>query len=265
MKFSKKLWLPLLMAGLLTGVSGCSRVEPNKAGVLMENYGRNGKNDFSIVSGIVWTVIPGTELYLVPLWEQRGKFEKDVTLKAADNTEFSASPMYSFRVIKDRAVDVVFDNKQLDIGNSFIASLQDNILEPKIYDLMKEESRRFSTESLMASGGSLTFEERVQKLVGEEFKKRGLELMTFSSQLEFSDAVKGRIDKRNEVSTNLSVLDQQIEEEKKRLELAKLEAATNKARGEGLTKEILTQQFIQKWDGKTPIYGSVPFAIMKQE
>jgi hypothetical protein len=33
---------------------------------------------------------------------------------------------------------------------------------------------------------------------------------------------------------------------------------------EGLTDRILTQQFIQKWDGKTSLYGSqVPVNLMK--
>lgn len=32
-------------------MSSCQRVAPNYAGVLMENYGKSGKEDFSIVSG----------------------------------------------------------------------------------------------------------------------------------------------------------------------------------------------------------------------
>ena len=188
-----------------------------------------------------------------------------MSLKAADNTEFSTKPVYSFRVVKDRAVDVVFDNKQLGTGDGFISSLQDNILEPKIYDLMKEESRKFTTDELMAKGGSLNFEQKVQDLVKTEFNKRGLELMTFSSQLAFSKSVTERIDKRNEVNTNLSVLDQQIEEQKKRLELARLQAETNRALSEGITDKLLQQQFIEKWDGKTPLYGNTPVTIFKQE
>lgn len=250
---------------LLSSLSACSRVEPNQAGVLMENYGRNGKKDFSVVTGRVWTVTPGTELYLVPLWEQRGKFEGKTSLKAADNTAFSALPVYSFRVIKGREIDVVFDNKQLGVGDDFIKALQDNILEPRVYDLMKEESRKFTTDELMAKGGSLMFEQKLQEILKAEFEKRGLELMMFSSQLEFSKAVTERIDKRNEVNTNLSVLDQQIEEQKKRLELAKLEAATNKAISEGITPQLLQQQFIEKWDGKTPLYGNTPVTIFKQQ
>lgn len=63
--------------------TGCARVEPNQAGVLMENYGKEGKSDFSIVSGKVWLFAPGTELYKVPLFEQRATFDKNVTLKSS--------------------------------------------------------------------------------------------------------------------------------------------------------------------------------------
>lgn len=39
------------VAAVFLMMNGCSRVEPNYEGVLMENYGRNGKEDFSTVSG----------------------------------------------------------------------------------------------------------------------------------------------------------------------------------------------------------------------
>ena len=32
----------------------------------------------------------------------------------------------------------------------------------------------------------------------------------------------------------------------------------------GLTKEILYKQFIEKWDGRTPIYGAIPELIQVQ-
>lgn len=129
---------------------------------------------------------------------------------------------------------------------------------------MKEESRKYTTEELMAKGGSLAFEQKVQDVVKSEFKNRGLELMTFSSQLTFSKSVTERIDKRNEVNQNIAVIDQQIEEQKKRLELARLEAETNKLKSEGITEKLLQQQFIEKWDGKTPLYGTTPVTLFKQ-
>ena len=248
------------MVALLAVVafSSCERVAPNFVGVLMEDWGKNGKSDFTIVQGRVSTVAPGTELFQVPLFDQRGQWDEPMHLKAADNTEFTAKPTYSYKVIRERAIDIVFDNKHIGSGEGFMRSLEDNILEPRIRDLIKEESRKYKTDSLMADGGSLMFEKRVEKIVEEEFEKRGLQLISFSSQLEFSQKVKDKIDSRNEVNTNLSVLDQQIAEQKKRNELEELKTQQAIIKSRGLTKEILQQQFIEKWDGKSALYGVAP-------
>jgi hypothetical protein len=260
----KLISLMLVFMTLLFVLVSCERVAPNYAGVLMENYGKQGKEDFKVVSGRVSTWDGGTELFQVPLFDQRGEFSAPVTLKAADNTEFSARPSYSYKVIKSRAIDVVFDNKHIDKAETetgkdgFMQSLEDNILEPRIYDLIKEESRKYKTDSLMADGGSLVFEKRLEQIVEKEFDKRGLQLLTFSAQLEFSDKVKEKIDSRNEVNTNISVLDQQIEEQKKLNELEQLKTEQAIIRSRGLTKEILYKQFIDRWDGKTPLYGIAP-------
>lgn len=244
--------------------TSCERVSPNYIGVLMENYNKSGKSDFSTTKGRVNTIAPGSELFQVPLFEQRAQFEKPLSLKASDNTAFSSQPSYSYSVIEARAVDVVFQNKQLGSGDEFMRSLEDNILEAKIYDIMKEESRKYTTDSLMANGGSLRFEETVQTLVLKEFEARGLKLTTFSSQLDFSDKVKAKIDTRNEVNTNISVLDQQIQEQRKRNELAQLKAEENKIISSGITPQLLQQQFIEKWNGSTPLYGTMPVNLFKQ-
>lgn len=258
----KKVKFILMAFVAVIAFSSCERVAPNYAGVLMENYGKDGKSDFKVVSGKVTTIEWGTELFQVPLFDQRGEFAEPVTLKAADNTEFKAKPTYSYKVIKERAIDVVFDNKHIDKAETesgkdgFMQSLEDNILEPRIYDLIKEESRKHTTDSLMANGGSLAFEKRLEQIVESEFEKRGLRLLTFSAQLEFSAKVRDKIDSRNEVNTNITVLDQQIAEQKKRNELEQLKTEQALIRSRGLTKEILQQQFIDKWDGKSPIYSS---------
>lgn len=251
-------------------LTSCERVAPNYYGVLMENYGKNGKEDYSKQQGRVNTMGPGTELFQVPAFEQRAAFTNEdgtdrvLKLKAADNTEFNAKPLYSYKAIPNRVVDLVFQNARLGSGDSFMKSLEDNVLEPHIYDLIKEESRKYITDSLMANGGSLKFEERVQTLVKKSFEDKGLELITFSANLDFSDKVKAKIDSRNEVNTNISVIDQQILEWNKKIELARKIRDYNLLVSEGLTDRILTQQFIQKWDGKTSLYGSqVPVSLMK--
>lgn len=271
----KKSTLFLLLSFALIALSSCQRVAPNYYGVLMEHYGKSGKSDYSRQQGRVFTAFsPGTELFQVPAFEQRAEFTKEdkktgnvskrvLVLKASDNTQFSASPLYSYKVIPDNVVDLVFQNARLGNGD-FMQNLEDNILEPHIYDLIKEESRKYSTDSLMATGGSLSFEMVVQELVSKSFKSKGLELITFSANLDFSDKVKAKIDSRNEVNTNVSVLDQQIIEQKKKNELAALKAEENRILSMGLTPAIIQQQFIDKWDGHTPLYGNTPISLINQ-
>ena len=251
---SNKIQLLVVILLIIISISSCQRVAPNYVGVLMENYGKAGKEDFSLVKGRVNTTFSvGTELFQVPLWEQRASFSDNtenqtLRLKASDNTEFISKPIYSFQVIEKRAIDVVFENKHLGSGDDFMTALENNILETKIYDLMKEESRKYTTDELMANGGSLKFEESVQKLVEIEFEKKGLTLLTFSCQLDFSDKVKAKIDSRNEVNTNISVIDQKIAEQKKQNELAELQAQENIILSKGLTPQILEKMRIEAWD-----------------
>ncbi len=255
---------------ILLFLSSCERVQPNYVGVLMSDYGKNGKSDFSLHKGTVNTFSLGTELYQVPLWEQRAGFEKILHLKAADNTAFSSQPTYTYKIIENRAIDIVFENKRLNANENFMTSLEDNILEPKVYDLMKEQSRKYVTDDLMANGGSLKFENEVTELVKAAFAEKGLELIMFSAQLDFSDKVKAKIDNRNEVNTNITVLDQKIAEQAKQNELEELIKKQNLIRSEGITPQLLKQQeievqqkFVDKWDGKTPLYGNLPITLMK--
>lgn len=259
--------LVLLVLGVVM-LSSCERVAPNYYGVLMENYGKNGKDDYSKQQGRVSTMSPGTELFQVPAWEQRGVFtdeegnDRTLQIKAADNTAFTSKPLYSYKVIQNKVVDVVFQNARLGSGSDFMNALQDNVLEPRIYDIIKEASRSYTTDQLMANGGSLKFEQYVQNIVTKEFEKSGLQLISFSLNLDFSRKVKAKIDSRNEVNTNISVLDQQIAEQKKRNELEVLRTEQNKIRSAGITPQLLDEQAIKKWDGHLPSTysgGSLPF------
>lgn len=249
----KQFYLALIVAPLFFLTSSCERVAPNYYGVLMENYGKNGKEDYSKQQGRVWTLAPGMELFQVPAFEQRASFTDEngqaklLHLKASDNTEFSANPLYTYKVIPGRVVDVVFQNARLGSGDDFMRALEDNILEPLIYDLIKEESRRYSTDTLMAQGGNLSFETKVQNLVRTAFEIKGLELINFSANLDFSAKVKAKIENRNEVNTNVSVIDQQIIEQRKRNELAELRAQENIILSKGLTPQILEKMRIETW------------------
>lgn len=270
MKKTNSILITVVAITAVLTLSSCERVAPNFYGVLMENYGKNGKSDYTRQQGRVSMLSPGTELFQVPAWEQRAEFtesdekKRTLHLKSSDNTEFSANPLYSYKAIENRVVDLVFQNSRLGSGDDFMRNLEDNVLEPIIYDVIKEASRQSITDTLMAVGGSLRFEQLVEGRIRKSFEEKGIELLTFSSNLDFSKKVKEKIDSRNEVNTNLTVLDQQIIEQRKKNELARLETEYNKIVSEGLTEQILTDRFIKRWDGQTPLYGvQIPVSLMK--
>ena len=265
----KSIYLLFALA-ILISFSSCERVDPNHIGVQMVNYGKQ-KSDYTLQKGVVWDLLPGTKLFEVPTWEQKGEFTEEnadgdevqriLHLKSADNTEFSTKITYSYQIIEDRAIDLVFNNSHLGSGKDFLDKLEDNVLETRIYDILKETSRQFSTDHLMSEGGSLKYEDTVEVLVTQKFKEIGVSLISFSCPLEFSAKVTEKIDQRNEVNTNLGVLDQKIAEQKKMNELEQLKTDQMLIRSKGITNQLLQQQFIEKWDGATPIYGSAPFFI----
>ena len=61
-----------LIAVVAICMVSCNRPEPQYEGVLMQNYGRNGIEDFNPVTGVQGVLWFGEELYEVPMWEQDG-------------------------------------------------------------------------------------------------------------------------------------------------------------------------------------------------
>lgn len=255
MKKVIKMSMFALTIGVLTSCG--TLVQPNYGGVLMENYGKNGKSDFKEVSGRVSTWGMGTELYQVPMWEQRGVVDDTLHLISADNNEIEAYPKYSYQINKGRLVDVIFDNRQIsNSGDDFLRGVESNILEARIYDIIKDESRKHVTDTLMSIGGSLKFERDCERLIRKAFDDKGFTLITFVAQLKYSDKVREKIDQRLEVNTNVSVLDQQIIEQKKKNELEQLKTEYALIQSKALTPEILEKMKIDKWDGRFPTYYS---------
>lgn len=244
--------------------SSCrSRVDPNHYGVLMENFGKNGKKDYSLQRGRVSDWGRSRQLFQVPAWEQRAKFDSTMHMEASDKTAFTSTPSYSYLVKEDRAVDVVFNNAHLGSSGEFMQSLESNVLETRIYDITKDISRKYPTDTLMAVGGNMSFENEVKELVRRAFDTIGIKLITFTAPLVPTGGVQDRIDERNKVNSNLLVIDQKILEQKKKNELAALEKQYNDILTAGLSPEILQMKFLETWkEVKQPIYAN-PLTFFK--
>jgi len=245
-------------------------VKPNYGGVLMENYGKAGKTDYSEQSGRVSTWGMGTELFQVPLWQQRASVEDTLHMQDCKNNEMKCYPKYAYSVTKGKLVDVVFNNAQVakensSDGASFLKTIEDNVLEMAIYDIVKEQSRKHLADSLMNNGGSLKFEKECEALIRAVFTDKGFTLEAITIQLTYSSKIMETLDKRLEVTTNVSTLDQEIIQQRKKNELEQLRTEFALIQSRALTPEILELKRLEKWDGKYPMYYSgsgLPLPVM---
>lgn len=244
-------------------IASCSSVEPNYEGVLMENYGRNGISDFKSVKGKQWTGSPGTKLYQVPMFETGGDPER-ITINAKDAGEFTVDPSYQYVPIRGKGVDIVFNYKHLGVDEPEVMfeQLEQTILNKLVVNAYREEARNYTTDSLMNNLN--TYEKLVEGRLIKEFEGKFMKLENLTSGLKPPASMAKAIEDRNNAIQKANQIENEVKVAKMELEKARIEQQTNEIKSKGLTKEILTERWINAvryspsskliiTDGKTPI------------
>ena len=248
-----KILLSLFLA--LTSIfafSGCSeRVQPNELGVKVENHGKDPEKDYSLVSGKVYTYSYGTSLYKMPAYEQRNEFKHPIINKTSDSIEFSVKPRYSYRINPEAATRVVKEHSSVLVSNDFKA-IQERSLDPAVTQALRYLIEKRTSTELMAHGGNLAFNKEAEASVAAVLKERGFILLSFSSVLDYSAAVKESLEARNSATSEIATLDSKIMKAKKEVELASISAEKKLKENDAITEMELRKLLIQKWDGKLP-------------
>jgi len=251
----------LALATVLTmSFTSCNRPEPNYEGVLMTDYGRNGIESFKVVTGAQGPLGPGSELYQVPMFEQKADVNA-VKVSARDAGIFTIDPSYTYQVTRGKGPNVILNYKHLGAGSEFLDNVEDNVLDKLVTDTFRELSRNYTTDSLMNNLGS--FEKEVETVLQEKFNNKFFTLNTLTSGLTPPPSMASAIEDRNNAIQKANQVKNELETSKMYLEKAKIDAETNRMKSSGLTKEVLTQQYIEALrnsknriiitDGKTPV------------
>jgi regulator of protease activity HflC (stomatin/prohibitin superfamily) len=239
--------------------AACNPVKPNFEGVLMQNYGRNGVQDFSIVTGTQGMLGPGTELYQVPMYEQTAD-PTQVTITAKDAGVFTVDPSFTYEAIRGKGIDIVFNYKHTGFDDN-MDNLENMILNPIVINAFREEARAFTTDSLMNNLNM--FESRVQERLKNEFEGKFFKLNSLTSGLTPPASMAQAIEARNNQKQMAEQVHNELEVARMQKEKAQIEQETNRIKSQGLTKEILAERYIDalRWsnnriiitDGKTPV------------
>jgi regulator of protease activity HflC (stomatin/prohibitin superfamily) len=249
----------VLLVGVLF-LGSCHRPEPNYEGVLMTDYGRNGIESFKVVTGAQGILGPGTELYQVPMFEQKADVDA-VRVSAKDAGVFTIDPSYSYQVTRTKGPNIVLNYKHLGTGDGFLDNVEENVLNKLVTDTFREEARNYTTDSLMNNLN--TFEKRVEKSLTIKFSNKFFTLNTLTSGLTPPKSMAEAIEARNNAIQKANQVRNELETSKLYQEKARIDAETDRIKSAGLTKEVLQQKWIEAirtsenriiiTDGRTPI------------
>lgn len=245
----------ILMIVVLIAFNSCNeRIDAGYEGILVKLYGsEKGVQDVSLVTGRVW-YNPFTEnVYEFPTYVQTINYTA-FTVNAKDGSVFSVDPTLSFKV-RDGQSPAIFKKYRKDIRE-----ITETTLFNYIKDAFRIEFNKYTTDSIISNREK--FENSIQLNMGELLKKEGFLLEQMTSGIQYPESITEAINAKNaavqqamRVENELKVAQAQA---RKLIVQAEAEAKANELRKQSLNPLLIQQQFIEKWDGKTPIYGNAP-------
>ncbi|MET0298613.1 MAG: SPFH domain-containing protein [Flavitalea sp.] len=259
----KKLTHSILLVAIMSVTAcTCNRVTPNYEGVLMTGYGRNGKEDFKAVTGSQGILGPGSELYQVPMFEQKSD-PSEVVITAKDAGVFSVDPSLTYQAIRGKGVDIIFHYKHVGIDdvNMIMDNIEAGVLNALVVNAYREEARNFTTDSIMNNLNS--FETAVETRLKKEFELKFFTLNALTSGLKPPPSMTEAIERRNNAKQQAEQVRNELQVAEMNLQKARIDAEANRVRAAGLDSKVLQEQWIEAirntqnkviiTDGRTPV------------
>lgn len=176
---------------------------------------------------------------------------------------FSVAPTYTYSAMRGKGTDIIFNYKHLGVENADVMmdNIEGNVLNQLVVNAYREESRNYSTDSLMNNLN--IFEKSVERRLHDAFVAKSFNLLSLTSGLKPPPSMIEAIEKRNNAIQQAEQVRNELEVSRMNLEKAKIEAEANKIKASGLEPRVLQEQWIEAirntqnkviiTDGKTPV------------
>lgn len=247
----KNLFLVLIA---VTFLYSCTRIDAGYEGILIKQYGsEKGVQDVSLVTGRV-TYNPWSEdVEQIPLFVQTIDYQA-FTVNAKDGSVFTVDPTMSIKIIPGSG-PAIFRKYRKEM---------DEIVKTTLFNYVRDAFRiqfnKYTTDDIISKREE--FENNVQNYLVKQLEQEGFHLEQLTSGLKYPETIVQAIDAKNQAVQKAMQAENQLKvaEANARIKIveAKAEAEANELRQRTLTPMLIQQQFIEKWDGKTPLYGNAP-------
>jgi regulator of protease activity HflC (stomatin/prohibitin superfamily) len=246
----------------------CERIDAGHVGVKVNLYGsQKGVDGITEVTGMVFYNPLTTKVYEFPTFVQHKEYTEDesFTINSKDGSEFRVSPIVNYQVISDK-VPFIFGKYRRSLDQ-----IENGFLKTAVYDAFRIATNGYTADSLISNREG--FELKVRSILEKQLNEEGFMIQQFTSNLEYpktfidainakNNAVQQALKAENDVKTaeaNAKIKVANAEGNAKALlTKAKAESEAYRLKQQTLTTLLIQQQFIEKWDGKLPVYGEVP-------
>lgn len=233
---------------------GYTRVDAGCEGIKVNLYGDDkGVDNVSLVTGAVW-YNPFTEsVYEYPTYVQTVDYDP-FTINAKDGSEFIVDPTVSLKIIDGKS-PVVFRKYRKDL---------DEVINGTLYNYVKDAFRvqlnKFTTDEIVSMRDNI--EKAIETHLSEVLYEENFELEQLTSGLQYPTSIVDAVNAKNKAVQDAMKVQNEVAvakaEAEKLLVAARAEKEANELRARALTPQILEQMWIEKWDGRLPVYGTVP-------
>lgn len=250
----KKLFIGILLVLTVISFSNCTRIDAGHEGMKVNLYGSNrGVDDVALVTGWVWYNPFTTKVYEYPTFVQTVDYEP-FSINAKDGSEFIVDPTISLKMNGGKAPEI-FVRYRRDL---------DDIVKLTLYNYVKDafriELNSFTTDEIVSERAS--FEKNLEESLRTTLEKEGFELVQLTSGLKYPESIVQSVNAKNNAIQQAMRAENELKvaeaEAAKLVAQAEGEKRANELRMQSLTPLLIQQQMIDKWDGKLPVYGTVP-------
>jgi regulator of protease activity HflC (stomatin/prohibitin superfamily) len=247
------LGIALFMAFLIWLIC-TERIDAGYEGIKVKLYGSDkGVQDVSLVTGRVWYNPLTESIYEFPTYVQTVNYE-NFTVNAKDGSVFTVDPTLSLRVQPGFTPKIFIKyRKRID-------EILNYTLVNHIKDVYRIEFNKYSTDSIISNRER--FEAGVQEKMIAFLKNEGFVLEQLTSGIQYPESITQAINAKNAAIQKAQQAENELKvveaNAKKLIVQAEAEARANDLKQKTLSPLLIQQQFIEKWDGKTPLYGNSP-------
>ena len=254
------------------------RIPAGYAGIRENLYGSSkGVDDVTEVSGMVWFNPLLTRIHKFPKYIQNIVFTRDAEEGSLTNEEVRVTTNDGLSVALDVSVNYQIDEtKVVQIFVKYRKPLEEmskTIVRNYVRNAYNQAANTYTAEEVYTK--KTEFINKAEALFIADLGKEGflIDNVILLNELRLPDNIKVAIDRKIEAKQIAQMKKNELEQSKadamKKIEQAHGDAEAMKIQADAeryafeqkekaLTKLLVQQLMIEKWDGKLPVYGEVP-------